>query len=166
MFLQLFCAWMRLGLLSHMRSGWDGDMHSAWRWDLKRIHFLPGHDMMVSRRVSYEGALPQTMQGSYASHLFELPGIREAVCGEVSRRGIFLLREHAHHTGNGVTAVVPETFWGWKKETSSPTEKLFLAFLERRLHHRHRVFLGIFWRRVHQRHRESLFGCFMEECKF
>ena len=44
------------------------------------------------------------------SHLFELPGIREAVCGEVSRRGIFLLREHAHHTGNGVTTVVPETF--------------------------------------------------------
>ena len=73
-----------------------------------------------------------------ASHLFELPGIHEAVFGEVSRRGIFLLREHAHHTGNGVTVVVPETFEAEKTETSSPTEKLFLAFLERRLHHRHR----------------------------
>ena len=77
--------------------------------------------MMVSRRVSCEGALPQTMQGSYASHLFELPGIREAVCGEVSRRGIFLLREHAHHTENGVTAVVQETFEAGKTETSSLT---------------------------------------------
>ena len=56
-----------------------------------------------------------------ASHLFELPGIREAVFGEVSRRGIFLLREHPHHTGNGVTTVVPETFEAGKIETSSLT---------------------------------------------
>ena len=82
-----------------------------------------------------------------ASHLFELPGIREVVFGEVSKRGIFLLREHAHHTGNGVTAVVPETFEAEKTETSSPTEKLFLAFLERRL------ITDI----------ESLFGHFLEE---
>ena len=53
-----------------------------------------------------------------ASHLFELPGIREAVFGEVSKRWIFLLREHAHHTGNGVTAIVPETFEAEKTETS------------------------------------------------
>ena len=31
--------------------------------------------------------------------------------GEVSRRGIFMLREHAHHIGPvGVTVVVLETF--------------------------------------------------------
>ena len=102
-----------------------------------------------------------------ASHLFELPGIREVVFGEVSKRGIFLLREHAHHTGNGVTAVVPETFEAEKTETSSPTEKLFLAFLERRLHHQHREsFWAFFWRRVLHRHSESLFGCFMAKRKF
>ena len=75
-----------------------------------------------------------------ASHVFELPGIQEAVFGEVSEKGIFLLREHAHHTGNGVTAVVSETFEIEKIETSSPTKKLFLAFLEMRLRHRHRDF--------------------------
>ena len=93
-----------------------------------------------------------------ASHVFELPGIQEAVFEEVSGRGIFLLREHAHHTGNGVTVVVPKTFEAEKIETSSPTKKFFLAFLEMRLHHRHEsLFLGIFWsRRVHHRHRESL----------
>ena len=73
------------------------------------------------------------------------------------------MREHAHHIGNGVTVVVPETFEAEKTETSSPTEKLFLAFLEMRLHHRHREsfwaffggefvtdigshFLGVLWR--------------------
>ena len=82
-----------------------------------------------------------------ASHVFELPGIQEAVFGEVSGKGIFLLREHAHHTGNGVATIVPETFEAEKTETSSPLEKLFLAFLEMRLHHRHR---------------ESLFGHCLE----
>ena len=82
-----------------------------------------------------------------ASHVFELPGIQEAIFGKVSGKGIFLLREHAHHTGNGVTVVVPETFEVEKTETSSPMEKLFLAFLEMRLHHQHR---------------ESLFGHFLE----
>ena len=81
------------------------------------------------------------------NHVFELPGFQEAVFGEVSEKGIFLLREHAHHIGNGVTVVVPNIFEVEKTKTSSPTEKFFLAFLEMRLHHRHR---------------ESLFGHFLE----
>ena len=50
------------------------------------------------------------------------------------------MREHAHHIGNGVTVVVPETFEVEKIKTSLPTKKLFLAFLEMRLRRQHRDF--------------------------
>ena len=70
----------------------------------------------------------------------------EVVFGGKSPEEIFMLREHAHHTGkeNNCSS---EDFWGWerrgiidieslslaflKNKTSSPTEKLFLAFLEK-----------------------------------
>ena len=63
------------------------------------------------------------------SHVFELPGIQEVVFGEVSEKGIFLLREHAHHTGNGVTAVVLETFEAEKKGDFITDEEALFGIL-------------------------------------
>ena len=177
MFLQLFCAWMRLGLLAHMCSGWDGDMHSAWRWDLKRIHFLLGHDiMMVSRRVSREGASPQAMQGSYyQSPFWTARHSWGRFRGSLQKRNLSVEGACTPHR-EWSNSRSSRDFWGWKKETSSPTEKLFLVFLERRLHHQYREsfwaffgggfitdigshFLGVLWRSASSHWKRQVHNC-------
>ena len=104
---------------------------------LRRIHFLSGHDiMMVSRRVSREGASPQAMQGSYCQSRFWTAGhLGGRFWGSLRNRNLFVEGCTPHREWSNSCS--SRYFWGWKnrdfithretlsgipgKETSSPT---------------------------------------------
>ena len=60
----------------------------------------------------------------------------EALLGEVSRRSIFLLREHAHHAWGWVTVWVPEISHAGKREFITDREDFFWHSQRSRVHHR------------------------------